>query len=174
MTGPSSESRRFVVLVALDDSEHVHEILRAGAKIARGMPGGELHLVHAVENLPPAVSLVPPPTGMGVSRREILAAARAYVAALASEVRGYFGGHVTTQIALGKARAQILLAAAQVQADLVLVGTHGRRGVPRMLLGSVAEGVVRGATCPVLVVRPKDYSAVEQIETQQATTGDQP
>jgi hypothetical protein len=44
--------------------------------------------------------------------------------------------------------------AADIRADLVVVGTHGRAGLKRFLLGSVAEGVVRLAPCPVLVVRP--------------------
>ena len=47
--------------------------------------------------------------------------------------------------------------AARVDADIVFVGTHGRTGVKRALLGSVAERVVRGASCPVLVIRDKDY-----------------
>jgi nucleotide-binding universal stress UspA family protein len=40
-----------------------------------------------------------------------------------------------------------------VQADLVIVGTHGRTGVPRFFLGSVAAGVVATAPCPVMTVR---------------------
>lgn len=43
--------------------------------------------------------------------------------------------------------------AQQWQADLIVIGTHGRSGLSRLLLGSVAEGVVRGATAPVLLVR---------------------
>jgi nucleotide-binding universal stress UspA family protein len=38
-------------------------------------------------------------------------------------------------------------------ADLIVIGTHGRSGISRLLLGSVAEGVVRGASVPVLLVR---------------------
>lgn len=38
-------------------------------------------------------------------------------------------------------------------ADLIVIGSHGRSGLPRLLLGSVAEGVIRNAACPVLVVR---------------------
>jgi nucleotide-binding universal stress UspA family protein len=45
--------------------------------------------------------------------------------------------------------------AADLEADLVVVGTHGRRGISRVLLGSSAEATVRLAPCPVLVVRPK-------------------
>jgi nucleotide-binding universal stress UspA family protein len=55
--------------------------------------------------------------------------------------------------------------ASEIEADLVVVGTHGRRGLSRLLLGSVAEGVVRLAPCPVLVVRPKAPPAPQpQIE----------
>lgn len=42
-------------------------------------------------------------------------------------------------------------------ADLIVMGTHGRTGVPHMLLGSVAEGVVRSASCPVLTIRPDAF-----------------
>lgn len=50
--------------------------------------------------------------------------------------------------------------AAEVQASLVVVGTHGRHGIARWLLGSVAEGVVRHAPCPVLVI-PLEGRALE-------------
>jgi nucleotide-binding universal stress UspA family protein len=42
-----------------------------------------------------------------------------------------------------------------MKADLLVVGTHGRKGVSHLLLGSVAERLVRTAHCPVLVVRPE-------------------
>jgi nucleotide-binding universal stress UspA family protein len=54
---------------------------------------------------------------------------------------------------------EIAQLAADLEAQLIVVGTHGRRGVPRFLLGSVAEGVVRMAPCEVLVVRPRDDQA---------------
>ena len=50
---------------------------------------------------------------------------------------------------------EIAQLAADLEADLVVVGTHGRRGLSRLLLGSTAEATVRLAPCPVLVVRPK-------------------
>lgn len=50
---------------------------------------------------------------------------------------------------------EITRLARELDADLIVVGTHGRRGLSRLLLGSVAEGTVRLAFCPVLVVRPK-------------------
>ena len=53
----------------------------------------------------------------------------------------------------GDARDVINQCAKELHADLIVMGTHGRRGVSRMLLGSVAETVVRSAPCPVLTVR---------------------
>lgn len=60
---------------------------------------------------------------------------------------------------------EIAQLAADLEADLIVVGTHGRRGMTRFLLGSVAEGVVRLAPCEVLVVRPRETEAnVPKIE----------
>ena len=53
----------------------------------------------------------------------------------------------------GDARDSIIQAAEELHADLIVMGTHGRRGVSRALLGSIAETVVRSAPCPVLTVR---------------------
>ena len=54
----------------------------------------------------------------------------------------------------GDARDLINQTAKEVNADLIVMGTHGRRGVSRALLGSISESVVRTAPCPVLTVRP--------------------
>jgi nucleotide-binding universal stress UspA family protein len=59
---------------------------------------------------------------------------------------------------IGKADAAIAQVAVDYDADLIVVGTHRRRGLDRLLLGSVAEHLVRHASCPVLVARAKDYS----------------
>jgi len=56
-------------------------------------------------------------------------------------------------VAHGPAAPAILRYADQLQAELIVVGTIGRTGLPRLLLGSVAEVVVRSARCSVLVVR---------------------
>ena len=62
------------------------------------------------------------------------------------------GAEVTTMLRAGVAWEQILVTAKEVDADLIVVGTHGRRGVPRALLGSVAEKVVRLSPVPVLTI----------------------
>ena len=58
-----------------------------------------------------------------------------------------------------EAHAGILAVAEKMHADLIVMGTHGRKGVPRALLGSVAEKVVRTSPCPVLTVHAVEATA---------------
>ena len=58
-----------------------------------------------------------------------------------------------THVYTGDVIASILAAQAKHQPDLLVMATHGRRGLARMFLGSVTEAVVRKATCPVLTIR---------------------
>lgn len=66
------------------------------------------------------------------------------------------GVDVTTEIRKGDPAETILGYAGEIDPDLVVAGTHGRSGVKRHLLGSVAEGLVRHATCPVMTVHLPD------------------
>jgi nucleotide-binding universal stress UspA family protein len=75
----------------------------------------------------------------------------------ASRFRGKIFGH----LAAGDPAREITQVAATLHADLVVVGTAGRKGLARLALGSVAENVVRSAGCPVLVARPKDFPEQE-------------
>jgi nucleotide-binding universal stress UspA family protein len=159
---------RFVVLAAVNESPNQHEVVRVAANFARSIPGGELHLLTVVENLPPPAPLVPAPLGLGVSTTEIVATARAWLDEVTSEARAQFAGRIVEHLAAGSAWKQILQLALDLQADLVLIGTHGRTGIKRIVLGSVAEAVVRRASCPVIVVRPKDYHASVPPEIEPA------
>ena len=60
---------------------------------------------------------------------------------------------VETRVVVGETVSEICQVATQEQADLIVIGSHGRTGLSHVLLGSVAERVVRHAPCPVLVVR---------------------
>ena len=57
----------------------------------------------------------------------------------------------------GEAATAIVHQAEQRQVDLIVMGTHGRTGLDHMLLGSVAENVVRKAHCPLLTIRPEAF-----------------
>lgn len=59
----------------------------------------------------------------------------------------------THHLLLGDPASEIVRIAAEKKADMIVLGTHGRTGLTRMLMGSVAESIVRRAPCPVLVYR---------------------
>jgi len=63
------------------------------------------------------------------------------------------GADAATTLRQGKAAEEILTAAASAEADGIVMGTHGRAGIPRFILGSVAEGVLRASTLPVCTIR---------------------
>lgn len=66
-----------------------------------------------------------------------------------------FTGQWQARVAPGDPADTIVRVAHELKADLIVMGTHGRTGLPHILLGSVAEKVVRRASCPVLTVRHK-------------------
>lgn len=74
------------------------------------------------------------------------------------------GGEVSmlVHVRIGDPAEQILALAEEIGASAILVGSHGRTGVKRFLLGSVSEHVVRSALCPVIVARDRGYTDVER------------
>jgi universal stress protein A len=59
----------------------------------------------------------------------------------------------------------IVLAAGDLNCDLIIIGNHGRSGLARMLLGNTAEKVIRNAPCPVLVIREREHDFIGQPES---------
>ena len=73
---------------------------------------------------------------------------------------------VNAHVYPGDPATEILRLAEDVSADLIVVGTHGRVGVKRLLMGSVAEKVMRQAGCPVLVMRPRHYAEHPELSPE--------
>jgi nucleotide-binding universal stress UspA family protein len=141
------------ILVPTDFSEGADAAL-AYAKTLAGCLGASLHLLHVfTDPYGPAMYMpevyVPVPEQ---ARERALEDARARLAErLDDEEQAYFRGSRT--IVTGLTAKQIVTYAADHGITLIVMGTHGRRGVAHLLLGSVAEHVVRTAPCPVLTVR---------------------
>ncbi len=140
------------ILVATDFSEHADHALEYAVELAAHLDA-TIHLVHAITMPPtgiPELNLVNSVTMIEALTKEGQAALDARVDRCRDRVT--FG---PARLELGDAREVIDRVAEQVSADLIVMGTHGRRGIRRALLGSVAESVVRSAPCPVLTIRPK-------------------
>jgi nucleotide-binding universal stress UspA family protein len=113
------------------------------------MRGGKVHLMH-VYTIPVY------PDGMTVGVDIITSVESAAREALAKQADKYASRPELGSLILemGDASEQIIRHAAALSANLIVLGTHGRTGFRHMLLGSVAERVVRSSPCPVLVVPP--------------------
>ena len=139
------------LVVATDFSDTAERALAVGIRYAKLM-GAALDLVH-VYFLPspgvlsPMPGVVPaPPPGP-----DELKTIEQRFAALGAKVREAGVQYLSTNL-VGDPPDEINAYALRVGADLIVVGTHGRTGIRRAILGSVAELVVRRARCPVLVV----------------------
>ncbi len=113
----------------------------------------ELIVVHALTLAPPFMEGVYISPGMWdeieVSAR---AAAQKQLGALVAKA-GRAGVRATSLIVVGSPYERIVRAARLKRADMLVIGTHGRTGLGKLLLGSVAERVLSTASCPVLTVR---------------------
>ncbi len=76
---------------------------------------------------------------------------------------------ITTKVVEGHPKDEVLRAAKEWPADLIVIGSHGRNAVQRFLLGSVSMAVIGAAPCSVLLVRAKNTAAPVAVEKQEAT-----
>lgn len=138
------------VCCAVDFSEPSRAAMERAAALAR-QDGAELALVH-VHEAPRAASVALLAHG---DRRAVLdREVRAEFEAWRHDAEGVVGRPVHATLVVGDPAAEIVRIASGLAADLLVVGTRGRHGLDRLVLGSVAAHVVRSAGCSVLVVRP--------------------
>jgi universal stress protein A len=148
------------ILVPTDFSEHSRNALRYGVALAEKF-GAELHLLHVFQDLavyqPDAVTVGPP---VVPPIEELTAAARA---ALDKVIRDHHLDklRVRTEVREGSPVEEIVDYAHENAIDLIVVATHGRGWLAHLLLGSVAEKVVRKAPCPVMAVHLTEHEFVK-------------
>jgi nucleotide-binding universal stress UspA family protein len=166
------------ILVATDFSLDADAALAYALALARTVPAS-VHVVHVVDN----------PLAAGVWSSEIYTSeiqglqinlVREAARQLRRGLRAidHHGVKLTSEVLTGRPGPAIAQCARDGAYELVVVGTHGRTGLSHLLMGSVAEHVVRHAPCPVLVVRPierqtrtsrTEESAADQHEPQQVS-----
>lgn len=146
------------ILVATDFSAHASVALRHAAGLAKAFQS-ELILLHVVEPADMMTQL--PPIGESYFSPALIQAQEDYARQQGEEAVKHCGYSPTRfVIRQGSPFLEILAAAKEENADLLVVGTHGRGVISHMLMGSVAEKVVRKAICPVLVVREGEHEFV--------------
>jgi nucleotide-binding universal stress UspA family protein len=147
------------VVLAIDGSHYSQAATRALVSEIRAEET-EVLIVEVVE---PFVYFIPPQMEQECAHKmverlqEQLAQAELTVEQAAETLRAR-GFKVKTRVVEAETRTGILDVAAEWQADLIVLGSHGRRGIRRFMLGSVAESVARHAPCSVLIVRTPPQS----------------
>jgi nucleotide-binding universal stress UspA family protein len=140
------------IVVATDFEEAANTALVYGRNFARTF-GAALHVVHVVNDIAVSAALTELPLDVSdLQQRLQRDAEQAMGHLITDDDRRTLDVH-THLPRSHKPSEAILEVARQVKADLIIVGTHGRGGIARFFMGSVAERVVRTAPCPVLAVR---------------------
>jgi universal stress protein A len=147
------------ILIPTDFSTHSTAAVKLGAEMARRY-NGALTLLHVYDPLPYALS---PDYELRSAEQHRLLIAEFERSLAAAKRRAETAGapRTETQLVEGNVPSEIVAFAEAGHFDLIVMGTHGRRGVRHMLLGSVAERVLRSAPCPVLTVKAPSESANE-------------
>lgn len=181
------KDKPYVVLVGIDFSELANRALQEALTIASSRANAELHVLTVVPTplqnprfAIPAYDLV----NLEANLSHELERLRAHVQ---TELERFGADHpganvpraLVSHVNLDSPAHGLAQLASDVEADLIVVGTHNRKGIDRLLLGSVAEGTVRYARCPVLVIpapEPSEEIPIEPpcplcVEARRASSG---
>ena len=139
------------IVVATDFDETSREALDVALMLA-GSLGASVEVVHAYYRPVRADAVVLAP---GLPTRSVSDILRAEAAARMNDFIQPYHGKEMPGSRLVEGDPRDVLVTMSENADLLVLGTHGRRGIARALLGSVAEYLVRRAACPVLTLRAK-------------------
>lgn len=147
------------ILVPLDGSKLAEAAVPVAVDLLAGQPGATLVLVRAVDPRLPGVDDV---------GAQLVRSAEQYLREVADRIGG-FGGTVKTSVWHGTPAASIVGAADAAGADMIVMTTHGRSGLGRLVLGSVAEAVLRGTRRPLLLVRDTGAPIEAPADVERAT-----
>lgn len=142
------------ILVPTDFSGYAEEALDYALELAAKI-GAKVTLLNVIGI--PALGV--PELGVAISATLMESFVQQNQEALDKLAKAKLPAQIETALRTGDARDVIVGTAKELHADMIVMGTHGRRGLSRALLGSVAEGVVRMAPCPVLTIRHIKHAA---------------
>ena len=141
------------IICALDLSEHSKTVAEYAVTLAKAT-GASIVAVYAAPTLTQYTGFHVPPNTIDSFVGEIVSGAEKAMTQFVAE--NFEGVETKAEVVVGYAAEEILNVAAKEKADMIVMGTHGRKGIDRILFGSVAEKVVMNSPLPVLTIRPAD------------------
>ncbi|MEG2172025.1 MAG: universal stress protein [Desulfovibrionaceae bacterium] len=139
------------ILCAVDLSEHSRAVAEYTTTLALAT-GAKVVVVYTAPSLSQYVGFHVPPNTIENFVGEIVTGAEKSMESFVTE--NFPGVDAKGQVLIGYAAEEIINRAEDENADMIIMGTHGRKGIDRILFGSVAEKVVKNAKQPVLTIRP--------------------
>ena len=140
------------ILCAVDLCDHSKLVAEYAATLAKSLNASVL-VVYTAPSLSQYVGFHVPPNTIENFVGEIVTGAEESMQGFMNE--NFAGVEAKSQVLVGYAAEEILNRAREEQVDMIVMGTHGRKGIDRILFGSVAEKVVKNANMPVLTIRPQ-------------------
>ncbi len=146
-----------IVITPVDFSDNARMIAESAACIA-GKFGAELHLVFVVQNFEDYSGFFVPPVGLPSLEQELHDSARHKMEEFvqdfseAAAAAGVFT--LRSKVLVGDVAEEILSYAHDVECGMIVMGTHGYKGLERIMFGSVADKVVKNSCCPVMTINP--------------------
>jgi nucleotide-binding universal stress UspA family protein len=147
------------IVVGVDFSDTGEQALCEAMRLARQLPGSELHVTSVIEtdgNLHDKNQLEYVSNELRSRADEL----HKHIVRICAPEPGAskFTQHVVLHVRIGAPAEALIQVAVDVEADMIVVGTHRRHGIDKLRVGSIAETLVRSAPLPVLVAYPRDFS----------------
>ncbi len=140
------------ILCAVDFSDYSPEVADYASMVA-GCAGAQVMVLYVAPSLSQYVGFHVPPSSIESFVGEIVTGAED---TMNEFIKANFKDlNVTGKVVTGYPAEEVLAIAEAEDADMIVMGTHGRKGIDRILFGSVAEKIVKSSKVPVLTVRPK-------------------
>lgn len=145
------------VVTPVDFSDNARMIAESAAYIA-GKFGAELHLIFVVQNFEDYSGFFVPPVGLPSLEQELNESAQQKMEEfvegfkVAADAAGV--STLRSKVLIGDVAEKILLYAHDVECGMIIMGTHGYKGLERIMFGSVADNVVKNSCCPVMTINP--------------------
>jgi nucleotide-binding universal stress UspA family protein len=139
-----------IILAPVDFSDVTDAVVQAAGEIAKAFQAS-LYLLHIAPPDPYFVGYEPGPQTVRDTIAQQIHKEQHQLQELESQVKGK-GYDVHALLVQGATTEKILQEAKRLEADMIVVGSHGHGALQKLLVGSVAEGILRKAPCPVLIV----------------------
>ena len=145
------------VVTPVDFSDNADKIARAAAYVA-GTFGASLHLIFVVQNFEDYSGFFVPPVNLPNLEEEIFESAQhrmdGFIASNKGAITAAGVTDLRSKVISGDVSEEILQYVRENNAGLIVMGTHGYKGLERIMFGSVADKVVKTSCCPVMTINP--------------------